>query len=121
LASTLRLPVGFLQNILLVLIALAIVASIQAVGVALVLAMLVTPASAAYLLVRRLPLMMALGAAIGALSAVIGLYLSFYWNVASGPAIVLVETAIFLIIFVLAPGRGAVLRGILRRPVREPA
>jgi ABC-type Mn2+/Zn2+ transport system permease subunit len=121
LASTLRLPVGFLQNILLVLIALAIVASIQAVGVALVLAMLVTPASAAYLLVRRLPLMMALGAAIGALSSIIGLYLSFYWNVASGPAIVLVETAIFLLIFALAPGRGGALRGVLRRPAGEPA
>jgi ABC-type Mn2+/Zn2+ transport system permease subunit len=120
LASTLRLPVGLLQNILLVLIALAIVASIQAVGVALVLAMLVTPASAAYLVARRLPLMMALGTAIGGISAVVGLYLSYYWNVASGPAIVLVETAIFLLIFVLAPGRGAVLRGILRRPLGEP-
>jgi ABC-type Mn2+/Zn2+ transport system permease subunit len=106
LATTLRLPVGFLQNLLLVLIALVIVASIQAVGVALVLAMLVTPASAAYLLARRLPMMMALASGIGALSGIIGLYLSFYWNIASGPAIVLVETALFLLIFLLAPGRG---------------
>jgi ABC-type Mn2+/Zn2+ transport system permease subunit len=60
LATTLRLPVGFLENLLLVLIALVIVTSIQAVGVALVLAMLVTPASAAYLVTRRLPVMMAL-------------------------------------------------------------
>jgi manganese/iron transport system permease protein len=106
LATTLRLPVTFLQNLLLVLLAVVIVISIQSVGVALVLAMLVTPASAAYLLTRRLPSMMLLAAAIGALSSLIGLYLSFYVNVASGPAIVLVETGIFLLVFILAPGRG---------------
>lgn len=108
LATTLRLPVRLLQYLLLVLVAVVIVASIQAVGVALVLAMLVTPASAAYLLTRRLPVMMMLGAVIGAGSAVIGLYLSFYWNIASGPAIVLVETGLFLLIFAMAPRRMSV-------------
>lgn len=108
LATTLRLPVRLLQHLLLVLVAVVIVASIQAVGVALVLAMLVTPASAAYLLTRRLPVMMMLGAVIGAGSAVIGLYLSFYWNIASGPAIVLVETGLFLLIFAMAPRRMSV-------------
>jgi len=107
LATTLRLPVSLLQNILLVLLAVVIVISIQAVGVALVLAMLVTPASTAYLFTRRLPSMMLLSAGIGSLSAALGLYLSFYINVASGPAIVLVETAIFILAFVLAPHRGA--------------
>ncbi len=107
LAKTLRLPVNFLQNLLLVLLAVVIVISLQAVGVALVLAMLVTPASSAYLLTRRLPNMMLLGALIGALSSVLGLYLSFYINVASGASIVLVATAIFAIIFVVAPQRGA--------------
>ena len=106
LAATLRLPVLFLQNLLLVLLAVVIVASIQAVGVALVLAMLVTPASAAYLLTRRLPSMMVLSAFIGSVSAVIGLYLSYFLNVPSGPAIVLVETAVFIIIFLLGPRRG---------------
>jgi ABC-type Mn2+/Zn2+ transport system permease subunit len=85
-----------------------IVISIQAVGVALVLAMLVTPASAAYLLTRRLPYMMLLAAGIGAFSSLIGLYLSFYADVASGPAIVLAETAIFLLVFLLAPDRGVI-------------
>jgi manganese/iron transport system permease protein len=108
LATTLRLPVGFLQNLLLVLLVVVIVISIQSVGVALVLAMLVTPASAAYLLTRRLPPMMLSAAGIGALSSLIGLYLSFYANVASGPAIVLVETGIFLLVFILAPGRGVI-------------
>jgi ABC-type Mn2+/Zn2+ transport system permease subunit len=105
LASTLRLPVTFLQYLLLVLLSLVIVLSIRAVGVALVLAMLVTPASAAYLLTRRLPTMMVLGAFIGVTSAVMGLLLSFYLDIASGPAIVLIETAIFALVFIFAPRR----------------
>jgi manganese/iron transport system permease protein len=104
LAVTLRLPVGLLQNLLLVLIAVVIVVSIQSVGVALVLAMLVTPAAAAYLLTRRLPWMMAAGAAIGGTSAVVGLYASYYLDIASGPAIVLAETVVFLLVF-LAKGQ----------------
>jgi ABC-type Mn2+/Zn2+ transport system permease subunit len=99
LARTLRLPVSLLQNALLVLLAVVIVISIQAVGVALVLAMLVTPASAAYLVSRRLPHMMAVAAGLGLVSAVLGLYASYYLNVASGPAIVLAQTAFFGLIF----------------------
>jgi ABC-type Mn2+/Zn2+ transport system permease subunit len=106
LAVTLRLPVTFLRNLLLVLIAVVIVTSLQAVGVALVLAMLVTPAASAYLLTRRLPAMMALGAALGAAGAVIGLYLSYYWNLASGPAIVLTETVLFFVVLLFGPRRG---------------
>lgn len=115
LAATLRLPVAFLENLLLVLLAVVIVISIQAVGVALVLAMLVTPASAAYLLARRLSTMMLAAAGIGSISASIGLYLSFYLNVASGPAIVLVETAVFLGVFALAPRRGVLWARLRRR------
>jgi len=103
LATTLRLPVNRLQNLMLILLAVVIVVSIQAVGVALVLAMLVTPAAAASLLTRRLPVMMAVGAAIGASSAIVGLYLSYYTNLPSGPAIVLTATAIFFV--ALAVGR----------------
>ena len=104
LAVTLRLPVGLLQNLLLVLIAVVIVVSIQSVGVALVLAMLVTPAAAAYLLTHRLPWMMAAGSGIGGASAIVGLYASYYLDIASGPAIVLAETVVFLAVF-LARGR----------------
>ncbi len=106
LAATLRLPVTYLQNLLLILLAVVIVISLEAVGVTLVLAMLVTPASAAFLLARRLPLMMALSALIGATSSVTGLLLSFHLDIASGPAIVLVATAAFGIVFLLAPRRG---------------
>jgi ABC-type Mn2+/Zn2+ transport system permease subunit len=105
LAITLRLPVQRLQNLMLVLLAVVIVVSIQAVGVALVLAMLITPAAAASLLTRRLPIMMLVGAAIGALSAVVGLYLSYYTNLASGPAIVLTATLAFVLAFLFSRRR----------------
>jgi manganese/iron transport system permease protein len=108
LAATLRLPLSTLQYLLLVLIALTIVVSLQTVGVALMVAMLVTPAATAYLLTRRLWHMMVVGAAIGAFSSIAGLYLSFYVNVASGPAVVLVCTALFVIAFLFSPSRGIV-------------
>jgi ABC-type Mn2+/Zn2+ transport system permease subunit len=114
LASTMRLPVEPLRNLMLILLALTIVVSLQTVGVGLVSAMLVTPAATAYLLTRRLPTMMAIAALIGALSSVAGLYISFYINVSSGAAVVLTATAIFMITFVVAPGRG-VLSVYLRR------
>jgi ABC-type Mn2+/Zn2+ transport system permease subunit len=108
LALTLRLPSTLLHYLLLVLIALAIVVSLQTVGVALMVAMLVTPAATAYLLTRRLPTMMVLAAFIGALSGIAGLYLSFYISVASGAAIVLVCTAFFLLTLFFSPRRGLV-------------
>ena len=99
LAVTLRLPAGLLEYLLLILIAVAIVVSLQTVGVALMVAMLVTPAASAYLLTRRLPVMMVLAAVIASFSGVIGLYISYYAAVASGAAIVLTSTAIFLVVW----------------------
>jgi ABC-type Mn2+/Zn2+ transport system permease subunit len=97
-----------LQYLLLILIALTVVVSLQTVGLALMVAMLVTPAATAYLLTRRLWHMMIIGAIIGAVSSVAGLYLSFYINIASGAAVVLVCTAFFVVAFLFAPGRGTV-------------
>jgi manganese/iron transport system permease protein len=99
LASTLRLPVRMLDFLQIILIAVAIVVSLQTVGVALMIAMLVTPAATAYLLTRKLPMMMALSALTASLSGVIGLYLSFYLNIASGAAIVLSCTALFALVW----------------------
>jgi manganese/iron transport system permease protein len=110
LAKTLRLPTNFLNYLLLLLIAITIVLSLQTVGIALMAAMLVTPAATAYLLTRRLPIMMVLAATIGAASAVTGLYLSFYVNIASGPAIVLTCTAAFLLAFIFSPRQGVITR-----------
>jgi len=118
LAATLRLPVAFLRILLLVLLALTIVVSMQTVGVGLVAAMLVTPAATAYLLTRRLFPMMLLSAGVGGLASLVGLYLSFYLNVASGAAVVLTATALFLVAFFLSPQRGLLwvgLRNIWRR------
>ena len=109
LAATLRVPARLLEYILLILIALAVVVSLQTVGVALMVAMLVTPAATAYLLTRRLPYMMAFGAIIASLSGVIGLYLSYYVSISSGAAIVLTST----LFFVLAWG-GRTLRRVYR-------
>jgi ABC-type Mn2+/Zn2+ transport system permease subunit len=106
LAATLRLPVEGLRNLMLILIALTIVVSLQAVGVGLVAAMLVTPAATAYLLTRRLPPMMVIAAVIGAASGIVGLYLSYYLNIASGAAIVLVATGFFVLAYLFAPRRG---------------
>lgn len=108
LAATLRLRVEFFRILLLVLLALTIVVSIQTVGVGLAAAMLVTPGATAYLLARRLPSMMALAALFGAVSSMIGLYASYYLNIASGAAVVLTATAFFLVAFLFAPQRGLV-------------
>ncbi|MBK8985011.1 MAG: metal ABC transporter permease [Chloroflexi bacterium] len=106
LAVTLRLPTNFLRYLLLILIAVTIVVALQVVGIALMLAMFVTPAAAASLLTRRLPTMMGVSAFIGAFSGVAGLYASYYLNIASGPAVVLVATFIFILVFLFAPQRG---------------
>ncbi len=108
LASILRLPAQFFRYLLLVMLAVTIVIALQTVGVGLMVAMLVTPAATASLLTRRLPAMMATAAAIGALAGVVGIYLSYYINVASGAAIVLVCTAFFLTALFFAPRRGLV-------------
>jgi len=107
-AATLRIRVGLFNNLLLVLLALTIVISMQTVGVGLVAAMLVTPAATAFLLVRRLPTMMLLSGLIGGFSSLVGLFASYHLNVASGAAIVLTTTLIFLVVFLFAPGRGLV-------------
>lgn len=110
LAETLRLPTTFFRYLLLVLIAVTIVTALQVVGIALALAMFITPAATASLLTRRLPTMMAIAAGVGAFSGVAGLYASFTLNVASGAAVVLVATLVFLAAYLFAPGRGVVWR-----------
>ncbi len=115
LAKTLRLPAEALRTLMLLLLALTIVVSLQTVGIGLVAAMLVTPAATAYLLTRRLPAMMILSAAVGAVSSIIGLYLSYYLNIASGSAIVLTATAFFLLAFFFSPRKGLLWQRILRK------
>jgi ABC-type Mn2+/Zn2+ transport system permease subunit len=84
--------------------------SIQAVGIIMVVAMLVTPAATAQLVVVRFGQMMAIAVGLAALSAVVGLYVSFYLNLASGASIVLVETLLFAIALAFGPKTGLLSR-----------
>jgi manganese/iron transport system permease protein len=113
-AEAMGLPVFLFDLLLLVLISLTIVVSLQAVGIILVVAMLVTPAAAARLLTERLPVMIVLSAATGILSGVIGLFISYHFDVAAGGTTVLVATFIFGLCWLLAPSHGFVPTHLLR-------
>ncbi len=108
LGATLRYPIEGLRYLLLFMLALAAVIAIQAVGVILIAAMMVTPAATAYLLVRRLHLMMIVASAICCFSGVLGVFLSWHLGLASSAAIVLTMTVIFLLAYLFAPKRGMV-------------
>ncbi len=105
-AQAVGLPVRWLDLSLTLLMSLTIVASLKAVGVILVLSLLITPAATAYLLVPRLHQMMAVGVGLGILSSVGGLYLSYFYNLPSGPAIVLVATGLFVLAFLVSLRQG---------------
>ena len=94
-ASVVGIRTTLIEYVLLALLALVIVIGIQAAGIVLVMAMLITPAATAYLLARRFVGMMIIGAIVGAASAIIGLYLSFYADLPSGPAMALLATLMF--------------------------
>lgn len=105
-AAAAGVPVTAMQYGLLALIGLTVVIGLQVMGIVLVLAMLVAPPATAQLLARRLPAMMVLGALVGALSALVGLYIAWYADVAASAAIVLTATGLFGLAFLLAPGGG---------------
>lgn len=117
-AQAVGLPVNLLDLGLMMLIGLTIVASLKAVGVVLVLSLLITPAATAYLLVSRLHCMMIVGVGVGIVSSISGMYLSYFYNLPSGPAIVLVASGLFVLAFLFSPSQG-----ILTHPastVRQP-
>ncbi|MBM2659229.1 metal ABC transporter permease [Staphylococcus pseudoxylosus] len=105
-AAASGLPVKFIHYTLMILLTLVTVASLQTVGVILVVSLLITPASTAYLLTKRLSTMILTSALIGMVSSVIGLFFSVTFNLPSGVVIVLVITIIFIITFFLAPKNG---------------
>ena len=116
-AAAAGIPTRLMEYGLLALIALSTVVALQAVGIVLVIAMLVTPAATAGLLVRRLHQVMLVGVALALVSALIGLYVSYYAEVASGASIVLVATALFVLALLLAPQRGLIARRLRDRAV----
>jgi manganese/iron transport system permease protein len=117
-AAASGLRVDLLEYLFLALVALTIVISLQAVGIILVVAMLVTPAATAQLLTSRFGALMGTAAVVGIGSAITGLYLSYWLDVASGATIVLVQTGLFLLVLALSPRTGVVDRW--RRPAESP-
>jgi manganese/iron transport system permease protein len=107
-AQAAGLPVKSIQIGFMAAVTLTIIASMQAVGVILVIALLVGPALTAYLLVKELSQVMFLGAGIGVFSVITGIYISYYQNLPSGPAIVLVTTTLFLATLLFEPSAGLV-------------
>jgi manganese/iron transport system permease protein len=100
-AAAAGLPVFWLDYLFLALIALTIVVSLQAVGIILVVAMLVTPAAVGQLVASSFRRLVSVAIVVGVIGPLVGLYLSYWLDAASGATIVLVETLIFLVVLVL--------------------
>ena len=105
-AQAVGLPINTIYFGFMAAITLTIIASMQAVGVILVISLLVGPALTAYLLVKELHQMMIVGAILGAIASISGVYLSYYQNLPSGPAIVLVSSSLFLLALLFSPSQG---------------
>ncbi len=118
-ARAMGVPVFWLDLVLYVLVTLAVVISVQTIGNILVLALLITPAATARLLTDRLAVMMLLAPAIGALAALVGLYVSWSWDYPTGGTIVLILTAWFLVAWFLAPRQGVLAKRRRRGAVAD--
>lgn len=105
-ARSLGLPVNILHITLLTLLSLTAVAALQAVGACLVVAMLITPGATAYLLTDRFDRMMVIASLMGLICSMVGAYLSYFIDVSTGGCIVVLQTLVFLIVFIFAPKYG---------------
>ncbi|OIJ22156.1 manganese ABC transporter permease [Anaerobacillus alkalidiazotrophicus] len=114
-AKSTGLPVKFIHYMLMLLLSLVTVASLQTVGIILVVAMLITPGATAYLLTDRLSTMLVLAAIFGVISGVIGLYYSVLFDVSSGSTIVLVASILFGLAFFFSPKQGVLWKIIRSR------
>ncbi|OOV12760.1 metal ABC transporter permease [Deinococcus sp. LM3] len=118
-ARSIGLNTGFLYAALLVILALTIVSALQTVGVILVVAMLITPGATAYLLTDRFSRMMWLAVATGVLSSLLGTYVSYFLDGATGACIVLTQSVLFGLAFLFAPKHGQLARRRQQRLERE--
>lgn len=105
-AQATLMPVVWLDLVLYLAVTAAVVMSVHTIGNILVLALLITPAATARLLTDRLERMMLLAPALGAVSAFIGIYLSWVYDIPTGATIVVTATALFLVAWLAAPRRG---------------
>jgi manganese/iron transport system permease protein len=112
-AAAMGLPVNAIHLGFMAAVTLTIIASMKAVGVILVIALMVGPALTAYLLVKELHQMMLVGAIIGSIASIGGVYISFYVkHVPSGPAIVLVSSSLFVLALLFSPSQGILTRNL---------
>lgn len=118
-AETMGIPVGLIHYFLMLLLSFAVVASLQTVGVILVVAMLITPASTALLLSNRLPVVIGLSAVIGLFAAVLGLLLAIIFDTTPGPAIAVTATLFYLVAVFFAPEKGLVFRFFRNRKLKH--
>lgn len=109
-AEAMGLPVTLINFGLMALITITIIAGMKTVGVILVIALMVTPAATAYLLTHELHWMMLVGSGLGVVSGVGGMYLSYYLDIPSGPAIALTAFGLFLAALLLSPSQGVLTR-----------
>jgi manganese/iron transport system permease protein len=119
-AQAIGLPINLIYIGLMSGVTLTIIASMQTIGVVLVVALLVGPATTAYLLVKELHHMMGLGALLGSITSLIGMYTSYYLNVPSGPCIVLISFTFFILAVLFSPTQGVLtLKGQSRRSAKS--
>ncbi len=104
-----------ISAVMLTLLALTTVVALQAVGVILVVAMLITPGASAYLLTHSFGRMLALAPLISVGCALVGIYSSFYLDVSSGGSVVLAQGLVFVLAYLFSPSQGIVTRALRRR------
>jgi manganese transport system permease protein len=117
-AQSYGLPNKWIHYALMVVLTMVTVASLQTVGIVLVVAMLIIPAATAYLLTNRLSVMIYLAAFFGIIASIFGLYFSFTYNLASGATIVLVSAFLFAAAFFFSPSQGLIWKALKARKNR---
>ncbi len=118
-AETMGISVKAIHYLLMLLLSFAVVASLRTVGVILVVAMLITPASTAILLSDRLKTVLWLSALIGLATTVLGLFTAIWMDTTPGPAMVLTATAIYLMVVLFAPKKGLISKFFQKRKLQN--
>jgi manganese transport system permease protein len=120
-AHVIGLNTKFLSALLLGLLALSVVVGLQAVGIILVIAMLITPGATAFLLTRSFDRMLLLAVGITVASSVAGIYASYYLDISTGAAVVLAQSLVFTMVYLVSRPNGVLWQQLRRRRNRRQA
>ena len=118
-AQAMGISIKMIHYFLMLLLSFAVVASLQTVGVILVVAMLITPASTALLLSSRLRWVLVISALVGLASAILGLLAAIIFETTPGPAMAVTATTLYLLAVIFAPEKGVLFKTIQRRRIRR--